>query len=467
VASVAGRCRERFDFYARSGGDPRGPQGGTFFESQSCSLSLINLVKTNILIDETGHACLADFGLLAIISDDTSHESSDSLTLGGTVRWMSPELLCPEDFGLQDSRRTEHSDCYALGMVIYEVLSGQVPFSPHQNYSVVVRVLKGRRPRRPQGAERKWFANGVWEVLERCWTPKPNDRPRIGDVLQSLEEVSAFWIPLSLLVTNPPTKDSLAGNSSDSDAEGSTEESEAPSPSQSLQTFLQKGEADGEIPVPTLPDAFIAPHYEVTSNQDLGAYAKNRSKSGPLLRHRVTRTVNPPTADSPKSQATPGPSDPPTYDTRYIEPPQEGPEEVVPEPFEGPWSDPRTTMLPRLPEPRDGFHSAESFHSVESFRSAESFHSAESNLHPNRSYEPPSTSRLPNARGEGYNSNRSGRFSDGLELYHPSVSATIQGEAPVVLGDITADGEGPVMEPRNLSVVRGGSWYCDGVEANH
>jgi len=47
-----------------------------------------------------------------------------SFTPGGTARWMSPELFDPERFGIQGSegyRQTRESDCYALGMVIYEV----------------------------------------------------------------------------------------------------------------------------------------------------------------------------------------------------------------------------------------------------------------------------------------------------------------------------------------------------------
>ena len=39
---------------------------------------------------------------------------------GGTFRWMAPELLDPPRFGA-DGRPTRESDCYALGMVIYEV----------------------------------------------------------------------------------------------------------------------------------------------------------------------------------------------------------------------------------------------------------------------------------------------------------------------------------------------------------
>ena len=47
-----------------------------------------------------------------------------SFIAGGTRRWMSPELLDPELFDIPESegdRPTKQSDCYALGMVIYEV----------------------------------------------------------------------------------------------------------------------------------------------------------------------------------------------------------------------------------------------------------------------------------------------------------------------------------------------------------
>jgi len=37
---------------------------------------------------------------------------------------MSPELLDPEQFGISDGRPTKQSDCYALGMVVYEVREG-------------------------------------------------------------------------------------------------------------------------------------------------------------------------------------------------------------------------------------------------------------------------------------------------------------------------------------------------------
>jgi hypothetical protein len=45
---------------------------------------------------------------------------SNTMVSGGTYGWMSPELLDPPQFD-SDGRPTRESDCYALGMVIYEV----------------------------------------------------------------------------------------------------------------------------------------------------------------------------------------------------------------------------------------------------------------------------------------------------------------------------------------------------------
>ena len=117
---------------------------------------------------------------------------------------MGPELFEPERFCVKDSRRTKSSDCYALGMVVYEVLTGEVPFSRYNKYATVAKVLRGERPERPKGAEGKWFTDDVWGILGGCWEPKPWDRPDIEDVLQHLEEASTFWTPLPPLVEEDP-----------------------------------------------------------------------------------------------------------------------------------------------------------------------------------------------------------------------------------------------------------------------
>ena len=140
--------------------------------------------KANILIDNNGHACLAGFGLLTITSDEQPITPSIEAT---TAQWTSPELLVPDRFGLKESCPTKASDCYALGMVIYEVLSGQTPFAQYSSLAVVWKILEGERPMRPQGAQGVWFTDDIRGILERCWKPQPSDRISPKTVLLDLE----------------------------------------------------------------------------------------------------------------------------------------------------------------------------------------------------------------------------------------------------------------------------------------
>ena len=107
--------------------------------------------------------------------------------VGGEIPWMGPELLFPEKFGLKKSNPTKKSDCYALGMVIYEVLSGQAPFSAYREVEVVRMVLGGERPKIPQGDEGKLFTDEIWEVLELCWEQQPGDRLSAKGILMGLD----------------------------------------------------------------------------------------------------------------------------------------------------------------------------------------------------------------------------------------------------------------------------------------
>ena len=157
----------------------------------------IRFTKANILIDRDGHACIADFGLLIIVSDSTHPTTTSSSSSAGTTRWMSPELIDPDKFGFNNCRPTKESDCYALGMVILEVLTSQAPFPRRGNLFVARKVVDGDRPERPEGPEARWFTDDLWGTLERCWSPKPKLRPTLVAVFECLERGSTTWEPLS------------------------------------------------------------------------------------------------------------------------------------------------------------------------------------------------------------------------------------------------------------------------------
>jgi len=111
----------------------------------------------------------------------------------GAIPWMSPELLYPEKFCLQNNYPSVQSDCYALGMVIYEVLSGHGPFAVHRDPEVIIMVLGGERPERPRGDTGKLFTDEIWEVLELCWRQQPSDRPPVKHIIMCLGGKPTLW----------------------------------------------------------------------------------------------------------------------------------------------------------------------------------------------------------------------------------------------------------------------------------
>ena len=141
---------------------------------------------------------------------------------------MSPELIAPQRFGLKNTHHTKSSDCYALGMVIYEIISGKLPFHEDADLTVFLKVVEGEHP--PRGTR---FTKGLWEMLEQCWVSLPNNRPNIEDVLQCLEMVSNFS-ELPSYGTDEEMENNSDGWDTESSSSGADEEMQKDSANQNL-----------------------------------------------------------------------------------------------------------------------------------------------------------------------------------------------------------------------------------------
>jgi hypothetical protein len=125
----------------------------------------------NIMVEEGGRVrlrtTLMDFGLVKAM------ESNESLTSMGTVLG-SPEYMAPEQV---DSRRKDEigppTDRYALGVVAYHVLTGQVPFSGPT--TAVLHAHAYESPPDPQGI-RESLAAGVAQVLLKALSKEAENR---------------------------------------------------------------------------------------------------------------------------------------------------------------------------------------------------------------------------------------------------------------------------------------------------
>jgi len=188
------------------------------------------MAQANILINSDRRACLTDFGLSTIVYVPPRTSPNTPLSIevprastgsqvslvphssGGTPRWMSPELLNPEQFGLDSSCPTKQSDCYGLGMVVYEVcrhlivveflgvtrhhqvLCGRVPYWEHHNKGAIMgAIIRGVRPSKPDAGETLGFTDDLWWTVESCWMMDPNIRPDVGAVLSQLIHAAWAW----------------------------------------------------------------------------------------------------------------------------------------------------------------------------------------------------------------------------------------------------------------------------------
>jgi len=124
----------------------------------------------NILIARSGHALLADFGIARGTPGGTRPETMTQLGMAiGTVAYMSPEQAMGE------REIDARSDVYALGCVLFEMLSGSPPFTGATAMSVVAKHLSAPPP--DLRALRPEVPPAVAQALSRALAKEPGDRP--------------------------------------------------------------------------------------------------------------------------------------------------------------------------------------------------------------------------------------------------------------------------------------------------
>ncbi|HEV8456454.1 MAG TPA: protein kinase, partial [Gemmatimonadales bacterium] len=119
----------------------------------------------NILITE-GHALLADFGISRALDASDERLTETGLVIG-TPAYMSPEQVSGEPV----SGRT---DIYSLGVVLYEMLAGEPPFTGPTAQAIIAKRMSGEipSPRRLRPA----VPEGVEQVVRKALAPLPADR---------------------------------------------------------------------------------------------------------------------------------------------------------------------------------------------------------------------------------------------------------------------------------------------------
>lgn len=137
-----------------------------------------DLQASHILLDSEFHPYLYNFGY----SQKTDQPVSEKIMEGGSPCppiYMAPEYI--ED--MFSNMNTFPIDIYAYGMILYEIITGLVPFpglnSPVRVYQA---VTSGDRPEIPSSVPPNWC-----DLIEKCWKHYPNERPTIELICELLE----------------------------------------------------------------------------------------------------------------------------------------------------------------------------------------------------------------------------------------------------------------------------------------
>ena len=137
----------------------------------------------NVLIDEEGRAKVTDFGIARSLELD-AHQLTAAGKVFGTTDYLSPEQALGHEL-------TGQSDVYSLGVVLYEMLTGEVPFSGDTAVSIAMKHVREELPdvqeRRPE------ISAALAAIVERATAKELGRRyDSIEGLVADLEEVLGY-----------------------------------------------------------------------------------------------------------------------------------------------------------------------------------------------------------------------------------------------------------------------------------
>jgi hypothetical protein len=162
--------------------------------AHQCGILHRDLKPANVLLDRTGAPYVTDFGLAKRVAGDSSLTSPGAIV--GTPSYMPPEQASSK------KRLTTACDVYALGAILYELLTGRPPFRGDTPLDTVLLVLE-KEPESPRALNPRLDAD-VAEICLKCLRKEPAERyPSAAALAEDLEH----WVagePLSMRPRSTP-----------------------------------------------------------------------------------------------------------------------------------------------------------------------------------------------------------------------------------------------------------------------
>ncbi len=133
---------------------------------------------SNVLLDERGNCMLVDFGIAKIIEGTANLTQTGGVV--GTPAYMSPEQ--------GRSNKIDHrSDIYALGVILYEIATGRVPYKAETPIAVLIKHINDPLP--PPRKLNPALPHTVEQVILKAMAKNPDDRfATAGEMVKAMSE---------------------------------------------------------------------------------------------------------------------------------------------------------------------------------------------------------------------------------------------------------------------------------------
>ena len=137
-----------------------------------------DLKPANIFYDEYLFPKIGDLGL----SKEINSVTPDGMMpyQAGTPAFMSPEIIIK-------SKYCKESDVYAFGILLFQMMSLQIPYEGFNIFQVCNLVTSGKRPPLDNSIPKCYR-----QLIERCWLEKEAERPTFEDIVNLLEKDDEF-----------------------------------------------------------------------------------------------------------------------------------------------------------------------------------------------------------------------------------------------------------------------------------
>jgi hypothetical protein len=151
-----------------------------------------DIKSNNVKLSSTGQVKLLDFG---IAKSESTSKMTRTGGVVGTLQYLSPEQL---KGGLADAR----SDLWALGIMLYEMVTGQVPFEADTIGGLYEKIMKVTYT--PAAALNPMVPREIEAIVARCLKKKPADRYQSAqELLQDVNRLAATAVAPRSVVAQP------------------------------------------------------------------------------------------------------------------------------------------------------------------------------------------------------------------------------------------------------------------------